>query len=104
VPWGVGAPLSRLDPTTTVQSVCTTDVGTPPPERPLVVVVRSASRHRWQLDVLGTLAARRPDLVAVELGWPGPDPLPGSVVVRTFGASRVSGEAVAELLLAGGDA
>jgi hypothetical protein len=65
--------------------------------------VRNASRHRWQLDHVHRLAASRPDLVTIEMGWPGPNPLPGAAVVRTFGASRVSGEAVAELLLGVGN-
>jgi beta-N-acetylhexosaminidase len=105
VPWGVAASLHALDPSTTVQSVSEGgDVGAAPPERPLVFVVRNASRHRWQLDVLSTLAAGRPDLITVEMGWPGPDPLPGAAVIRTFGASRVSGEAVAQLLAGAPDA
>ncbi|HEY1278292.1 MAG TPA: glycoside hydrolase family 3 N-terminal domain-containing protein [Acidimicrobiales bacterium] len=105
VPWGVGQPLRAVDPTTTVSSVTGLGVVEPArPGQPLVVVVRNASRHRWQLDVLRTLAVARPDLIAVEMGWPGPDPLAGAVAIRTFGASRVSGEAVAHLLVGTRDA
>jgi beta-N-acetylhexosaminidase len=105
VPWGVGEPLRAVDPTTTVSSMSSGgSVESPPVGRPLIVVVRNASRHRWQLDVLNTLATARPDLIAVEMGWPGPVPLPGAVVIRTFGASRVSGEAVVRLLVGGRDA
>jgi beta-N-acetylhexosaminidase len=101
----VGQPLRAVDPTTTVSSVTGLGVVEPArPGQPLVVVVRNASRHRWQLDVLRTLAVARPDLIAVEMGWPGPDPLAGAVAIRTFGASRVSGEAVAHLLVGGRDA
>jgi beta-N-acetylhexosaminidase len=105
VPWGMGDPLRALDPTTTVASVASLSAVEPgPPGRPLVVVVRNASRHRWQLDVLRALAVARPELITVEMGWPGPDPLPGQVVIRTFGASRVNGEAVARLLVGPRDA
>jgi beta-N-acetylhexosaminidase len=108
VPWGVAAPLGALDPSVTTSAVTAADSVFEEADRaggrPLVVVVRNASRHRWQLDHLRHLAARRPDLVAVEMGWPGPDPLPGAAVVHTFGASRVSGEAVARLLLGATDA
>src|SRR5262249_31204250 len=103
VPWGGGAPLSRPHPTTTGQTISGAPVGTAPPQPPPVGVGPNARRHRWQLELVCGLAAARPDLITVEMGWPGPDPLPGSVVVRTFGASRVSGEAVAELLVAGSD-
>jgi beta-N-acetylhexosaminidase len=108
VPWGVAAPLGALDPSITTSVLSAADDVTNEADRaggrPLVVVVRNASRHRWQLDWLRHLAARRPDLVVVEMGWPGPDPLPGAAVVHTFGASRVSGEAVARLLLGTTDA
>jgi beta-N-acetylhexosaminidase len=105
VPWGVAAPLRAVDPSTTVQSVANGgDVGSALPDRPLVFVVRNASRHRWQLHVLSRLAVGRPDVITVEMGWPGPDPLPGAAVIRTFGASRVSGEAVARLLAGAPDA
>jgi beta-N-acetylhexosaminidase len=108
VPWGVAAPLGRLDPSSTTATVSATDdVDTETDRaggRPLVVVVRNASRHGWQLEHLHRLSAHRPDLVTVEMGWPGPDRLPGAAVVRTFGASRVSGEAVAQLLLGATDA
>jgi beta-N-acetylhexosaminidase len=104
VPWGVGEPLRALDPTTTVSSVSSASVDQPPVGRPLVVVVRNAGRYPWQLDALNALAAERPDLIAVEMGWPAPDPLPGAVVIRTYGASRVSGEAVARLVVGACDA
>jgi beta-N-acetylhexosaminidase len=108
MPWGVGEPLTRLDPSTTVSLVtATADVAADLSRaegRPLVVVVRDACRHRWQLGHLQRFVAARPDLVTVEMGWPGPDPLPGAAVIKTFGASRVSGEAVAARLAGEGGA
>lgn len=107
VAWGVGAEVAALDPTAIVLDATPL---TPSAElvaaaagRRLIVSVRGAPAHRWQLDLLGALAAARPDLTAVELGWPD-DPvagarLPGATTVTTFGASRASTRAVAALLL-----
>jgi beta-N-acetylhexosaminidase len=69
--------------------------------RPLVAVVRDAHRHAWVGERLATLAAARPDLVVVETGWPGPQPLPGAAQVWTSGAAAVSLEAAADLLAGG---
>jgi beta-N-acetylhexosaminidase len=62
--------------------------------RPVVALVREAHRHAWVLDALRTVAAACPDLVTVEMGWPGGARLPGRATVRTYGASRVNGEAL----------
>jgi beta-N-acetylhexosaminidase len=71
--------------------------------RPIVALVREAHRHSWVLAALTSLAADRPDLVTVEMGWPGPTRLPGAAVVRTYGASKANGEAL-DALLSGGAA
>jgi beta-N-acetylhexosaminidase len=65
---------------------------------PVVVVVRDAHRFAWVRAALTGLAAAHPGLVVVEMGWPGPDPPPGRYVVRSYGASAVSGVAVDHLL------
>jgi beta-N-acetylhexosaminidase len=70
--------------------------------RPLVAVVRDAHRHHWVRHRLAQLAAARPDLVVVETGWPGPEPLPGAARVWTRGAAAVSLEAAADLLAGAG--
>ena len=68
---------------------------------------RTAPSSRWSaadtgmrgsLAGLTALARRRPDLVVVELGWPGPDRLPGRTLVHTFGASAVSARALDDRL------
>ena len=69
--------------------------------RPLVALVREAHRHPWVLAALRRLADACPDLVTVEMGWPGPQPLPGAVTVRTYGASRVNGAALDAFLASG---
>jgi beta-N-acetylhexosaminidase len=66
--------------------------------QPLVALVREAHRHAWVLTALTSLAAARPDLVTVEMGWPGLTRLPGAAVVRTYGAARANGEALDALL------
>jgi beta-N-acetylhexosaminidase len=68
------------------------------PDRPVVALVRGGHRYAWVLAGLTTLARRRPDLVVVEVGWPGPDRLPGRTVVHTYGASAVSAQALDERL------
>jgi beta-N-acetylhexosaminidase len=100
VPWGVAAPMARLDPTTTATTVRAGDaLPDVAANGPVVVVVRDAHRHAWQREALDRLHRVCPDLVVVDMGWPGPDPLPAATVITTFGASRASGQAAADLLL-----
>jgi beta-N-acetylhexosaminidase len=63
-----------------------------------VALVRGGHRYGWVVAGLTTLARRRPDLVVVEVGWPGPDRLPARTVVHTFGASAVSADALDDRL------
>ncbi len=70
-------------------------------DRAVVALVRDAHRHPWMVDRLTALAAVRPDLVTVEMGWPGASALPGRAVVETYGAGRVNGEAL-DAVLSGG--
>ena len=70
------------------------------PDRPVIALVRAGHRYAWVRAVLAALVAERPDLVTVELGWPGPERLPGRAVVVSHGASAVSGRAVDEVLAA----
>jgi beta-N-acetylhexosaminidase len=109
VPWGIAAPLRALDP-----SVVSHDVDRPAGadglareagERPVVVVVRDAHRQRWQREVIAAVERVRPDVIVVEMGWPGePAPITSErgTYIRTYGASRVTGEALARVLYEGG--
>ncbi|MFC4584524.1 glycoside hydrolase family 3 protein [Sphaerisporangium corydalis] len=105
MPWGVGEPLGKLLPGTTVvrlhqeNAAATLDeaVLAPAADRPLVVVVRDAHRHPWQTEVLERLTDVRPDLVVVEMGLPGRTDF-GAVHMATHGAARVCGQAAAEIL------
>ena len=65
---------------------------------PVIALVREAHRHAWVLDLLHRLAGTRPDLVVVEMGWPGEATLPGAAVVTTYGASRANSAALDHLL------
>jgi beta-N-acetylhexosaminidase len=101
VPWGLppdgavldGHPVVEVHRTTTLDQVLA-EVGS----APVVALVREAHRHTWVLDLLHGLAAARPDLVVVEMGWPGEAALPGAAVVTTYGASRANGAALDRLL------
>ena len=99
-PWGLPTSGALL------RGHATTDIaeGDPLPDldpnRSVVALVRGGHRHAWVRDGLAALARARPDLVVVELGWPGPDRLPGRTVVLAHGASAVSARAV-DALLAG---
>ncbi|MEV0969460.1 glycoside hydrolase family 3 protein [Microtetraspora glauca] len=105
MPWGTAEPLTRMLPGTTVTRLRETDVADGVPSaalggaagRPLVVVVRDAHRHPWQMDTVSHLLSARPDGVVVEMGLPGRTDL-GAVHIATHGAARVCGQAAAEVL------
>jgi beta-N-acetylhexosaminidase len=67
--------------------------------RPVVVVLRDASRHAWQRELAERVAAARPDVVVVETGLPGWLPAGAAATIETRGAARVSLEAAAAALL-----
>ena len=104
VPWGVTEHLAALGATPTtlefdqppvqVEDVLRTAAG-----RSLVLVVRNLHRHPWQLEAVERLVAERPDAVLVEMGLPALRPGGVGDWVRSHGASRASGRAVAEALL-----
>ncbi|CAM5410008.1 glycoside hydrolase family 3 protein [Streptomyces abikoensis] len=107
-PWGVAAPLRELRPGATsvrlTQAELAADAGVldrevlaPAAGKPLVAVVRDAARHPWMAEALDRLLGARPDAVVVEMGVPGAS-APGAVHLATHGATRVSGQAAAELL------
>ena len=102
VPWGLQAPLASIDPTTTGTALHErdgVDAALARAEgRPLVVVTRDRHRHHWQAAQLDQLLAARPDAVVVDMGWPSAVPPGAATWITTFGASRASAAAVAELL------
>jgi beta-N-acetylhexosaminidase len=66
--------------------------------RSLVLVVRDAHRDQPTQSLVTALAAARPDLVLVEMGLPHWRPPDGICHLVTYGASRASAQAAAELL------
>jgi beta-N-acetylhexosaminidase len=66
--------------------------------RSLVVAVRDAHRDQQTQSLVGALLAARPDLVLVEMGLPFWRPPEGTSYLATYGASRASATAAAELL------
>jgi beta-N-acetylhexosaminidase len=66
--------------------------------RPLVVVVRDAHRDQNTRSLVIALLAARPELVLVEMGLPLWRPPEGTTYLATYGASRASAQAAAELL------
>jgi beta-N-acetylhexosaminidase len=108
-PWGVAVPLRERLPGTTFVRVhhqeLATDPGVlekygllPASGRPMVIVVRDASRNKWMGNALADLAKARPDAIVVEMGLPGPSG-PGAVQIFTHGATAASGVAAAEFLI-----
>jgi beta-N-acetylhexosaminidase len=66
--------------------------------RSLVVAVRDAHRDQHILMLIRALLAVRPDLILVEMGLPFWHPPEGTSYLATYGASRASAHAAAELL------
>jgi beta-N-acetylhexosaminidase len=99
-PWGLGAPLTELMPGTTVAVFTPADGAidlAPAAGRPLVLVVRDAHRHAWMSTALDQALAARPDAGVVEMGLPD-GPVRGAFHLATHGATRVTGQAAAEVL------
>ena len=66
--------------------------------RSLVAVVRDAHRDPNTRSLVSALLEARPDTVLVEMGLPRWQPPEGTSYLATFGASRASAQAAAELL------
>ena len=66
--------------------------------RSLVAVVRDAHRDASTQSLVSALLAARPDMVLVEMGLPLWQPPEGTSYLATYGASRASAQAAAELL------
>jgi beta-N-acetylhexosaminidase len=66
--------------------------------RSLVAVVRDAHRDEQTRSLVSALLAARPDLILVEMGLPFWRPPEGTSYLSTYGASRASAHAAAELL------
>ena len=65
--------------------------------RSLIVVVRNAHRNAAAQARVSGVISQRPDVIVVEMGLPVWQP-PARAYLATYGASRTSGQAAAELL------
>jgi len=66
--------------------------------RSLVALVRDAHRDEQTQSLVSALLTGRPDLILVEMGLPFWRPPEGTSYLATYGASRASAQAAAELL------
>jgi beta-N-acetylhexosaminidase len=67
--------------------------------RRLVLVVRDAQRHEWERALGERLVGAHPEVVVVDVGYPGWRPEGAAGYITTFGAGRVNLIAAAEVLL-----
>jgi beta-N-acetylhexosaminidase len=106
LPWGIAPYLDngaaadlvrvRPDDGTTAEQLLNRGDG-----RQILVVSRDTHRHRFARDLVAALAARHPDVVLVEMGWPAtwrPEGL--RAYLATYGSSRANARAAAEALRA----
>ncbi|MQA25221.1 MAG: glycoside hydrolase family 3 protein [Micromonosporaceae bacterium] len=110
LPWGIarylvngsgaydtGAELVRLAPGDDTSKLVAT-AG----DRQILVVSRDTHRHRYARGLVEQLAARSPEVVLVEMGWPAAwRPAGLRAYVATYGASQANARAAAEALIAG---
>jgi beta-N-acetylhexosaminidase len=91
-PPAIAARAALRDPFSTADAALAGAAG-----RPLLIVVRDAHRYPVAQNVVRRLLAARPDAVVVEMGLPvwRPD---SDVYLVTFGATRVSSRAAADIL------
>jgi beta-N-acetylhexosaminidase len=93
-----GAGLGPADGTAGPGPVDATGILAAAARRSLVAVVRDAHRDEQTRSLVGALLAARPDLILVEMGLPFWRPPEGTSYLATYGASRASAQAAAELL------
>lgn len=62
----------------------------------LMLIGRDNHRHPWVRDIIELARATHPDAVVVDMGWPSNDRAWADIA--TFGASRLVGDALLELL------
>jgi beta-N-acetylhexosaminidase len=63
---------------------------------PVLVVGKDLHRHGFAVEAIDALRAVRDDVVVCDLGWPSDDRAYADVA--TFGASRIAGEALVDLI------
>ncbi|HLK01832.1 MAG TPA: glycoside hydrolase family 3 N-terminal domain-containing protein [Streptosporangiaceae bacterium] len=94
-PWAPPSAVRRLDPAGPLDPAA---ILTDASGRSLVVAVRDAHVDSRTRNLITALLAARPDTVLIEMGLPHWAPPAGTSYLATFGASRASAQAAAELL------
>lgn len=105
VAWGVaddlrerGWPVAVLTASDRIASILAAEVGAAG-DMPVLVVVRDACVHPWQIEVIDAAVRAHPRaIVVVELGWPSLPRSPEFTTVVSHGAARSSARAVLDLL------
>jgi beta-N-acetylhexosaminidase len=69
-----------------------------PAEAPVLVIGKDNHRHPFVRDLVDTLRTERLDVLVVDMGWPSDDLAYADIA--TYGASRLAGRALLELLAA----
>jgi len=92
-PWAPPGSVRRVNETLDAEGILDAAAG-----RSLVAVVRDAHRDASTRSLVSELLAARPDTVLVEMGLPLWQPPEGTSYLATYGASRASAQAAAELL------
>jgi beta-N-acetylhexosaminidase len=70
-----------------------------PGAAPVLVIGKDNHRHPFARDLIDLLRAARRDVLVVDMGWPSDDA--AYVDIATYGASRLAGRALLELLASG---
>jgi beta-N-acetylhexosaminidase len=96
-PWAPAGSIRRVHQAEAPDGIAT-DILDAAAGRSLVIVVRDAHRDANTRSLVGALLAARPDTVLVEMGLPLWSPPDGTSYLATYGASRASAQAAAELL------
>jgi beta-N-acetylhexosaminidase len=95
---GRGWPVALLTASDQIESICDAELGAAR-DLPVLVVVRDACLHSWQIKVIDCAVRARPgSVVVVELGWPSLHRSPEYTTVVSHGAARSSAVAVLDLL------
>ena len=92
-PWAPPGSVRRVNEMLDAEGILDAAAG-----RSLVAVVRDAHRDANTRSLVSELLAARPDTVLVEMGLPLWQPPEGTSYLATYGASRASAQAAAELL------
>jgi beta-N-acetylhexosaminidase len=92
-PWAPPGSVRRVNEVLDAEGILDAAAG-----RSLVAVVRDAHRDANTRSLVSELLAARPDTVLVEMGLPLWRPPEGTSYLATYGASRASAQAAAELL------